>query len=103
MRSTSVPIDDVAGDHADVNGVIGGFLRDMAFAQASPPKMFGYERAAAAILALDEPLTALITADGMLHGGGPVKPRAGAPRPESSRILGGPRGEVAERLKAAVC
>ena len=38
---------------ADVNAVVGGYLRDLAFAQSSQQKMFGYKRAAAAILALD--------------------------------------------------
>ena len=41
---------------ADVNAVIGGFLRDLAFAQSSQQKMFGYKRAASAILGLDVPL-----------------------------------------------
>mgnify|MGYP003401750782 CR=1 FL=1 len=34
---------------ADVNAVVGGYLRDLAFAQSSQQKMFGYKRAAAAI------------------------------------------------------
>src|SRR5690349_7203741 len=50
--------------HADVNAVIGGYLRDLAFAQTSPQKMFGYKRAAAAILGLDVPLTDLCGPDG---------------------------------------
>ena len=40
--------------YADVNAVVGGYLRDLAFAQSSQQKMFGYKRAAAAILALDD-------------------------------------------------
>jgi histidinol phosphatase-like PHP family hydrolase len=44
---------------ADVNAVAAGFLRDLAYAQTSQPKMFGYKRAAAAVLALEEPLTRL--------------------------------------------
>src|SRR3569832_773462 len=44
---------------ADVNAVAAGFLRDLAYAQTSEPKMFGYKRAAAAVLALEEPLTNL--------------------------------------------
>jgi len=46
---------------ADVNAVAAGYLRDLAYAQTSQPKMFGYKRAAAAVLALEEPLTSLIT------------------------------------------
>ena len=42
--------------YADVNAVVGGYLRDLAFAQSSQQKMFGYKRAAAAIFALDMPL-----------------------------------------------
>ena len=43
----------------DVNAVAAGFLRDLAYAQTSEPKMFGYKRAAAAVLALEQPLTNL--------------------------------------------
>ena len=53
---------------ADVNAVIGGFLRDLAFAQSSQQKMFGYKRAAAAILALDVPLTDSSTQAARYHG-----------------------------------
>jgi histidinol phosphatase-like PHP family hydrolase len=52
--------------YADVNAVVGGYLRDLAFAQASPQKMFGYKRAAAAMLSLDRPLTDLLGPDGAL-------------------------------------
>jgi len=51
---------------SDINAVVGGLLRDLAFAQTAQPKMFGYKRAAAAVLALDTPLTELITAEGAL-------------------------------------
>jgi histidinol phosphatase-like PHP family hydrolase len=64
--------------YADVNAVIGGYLRDLAFAQPSQQKMFGYKRAAAAILALDRPLTDLVGSDGTLpriHGIGPGSAR----------------------------
>jgi hypothetical protein len=49
---------------ADVNAVVGGYLRDLAFAQSSQQKMFGYKRAAAAIFALDRPLSELIGPSG---------------------------------------
>jgi len=52
--------------YADINAVVGGYLRDLAFAQSSQQKMFGYKRAAAAILALDRPLTDLVGPDGAL-------------------------------------
>ena len=64
--------------YADVNAVVGGYLRDLAFAQLSQQKMFGYKRAAAAIFALDTPLTDLIGADGVwpkIHGIGPGSAR----------------------------
>ena len=48
--------------YADVNAVVGGYLRDPAFAQSSQQKMFGYKRAAAAIFALDMPFIALLAA-----------------------------------------
>jgi len=50
----------------DINAVVGGYLRDLAFAQSSQQKMFGYKRAAAAVLALDETLTQLMGPDGTL-------------------------------------
>jgi Helix-hairpin-helix domain len=50
--------------YADINAVVGGYLRDLAFAQSSQQKMFGYKRAAAAIFALDMPLTDVVSPDG---------------------------------------
>src|SRR5687768_16906152 len=64
----------------DVNAVVGGYLRDLAYAQASPQKMFGYKRAANAILALDTPLTDLIESSGRL----PKIPGIG---PGSARVI----------------
>jgi hypothetical protein len=52
-----MPLTPVSRSYADVNAVVGGYLRDLALAQSSPQKMFGYKRAAAAIFALDAPLT----------------------------------------------
>lgn len=66
--------------YADVNAVVGGYLRDLAFAQASQQKMFGYKRAAAAIFSLDVPLTDLIGPDGTL-------PRIPGIGPGSTRII----------------
>jgi len=72
-------VDDAPAD-ADVNAVIGGYLRDLAFSQSSQHKMFGYKRAAAAILALDVPLDNLIKPDGTL-------PRISGIGPGSTRII----------------
>ena len=66
--------------HADVNAVVGGYLRDLAFAQSSPQKMFGYKRAAAAILSLEKPLTELLGPDGAL-------PRIPGIGPGSTRVI----------------
>ena len=66
--------------YADVNAVVGGYLRDLAFAQSSQQKMFGYKRAAAAILALDVPLTDLVGPDGAL-------PRISGIGPGSTRVI----------------
>jgi putative hydrolase len=65
---------------ADVNAVVGGMLRDLAFAQSSQQKMFGYKRAAAAILALDMPLSELIGDSGDF-------PRISGIGPGSTRII----------------
>ena len=64
--------------HADVNAVVGGYLRDLAFAQPSPQQTFGYKRAATAILWLDTPLTELIAQTGScrrIPGIGPASAR----------------------------
>jgi len=66
--------------YADVNAVVGGYLRDLAFAQSSQQKMFGYKRAAAAILSLDEPLTELVGPNGAL-------PRIPGIGPGSTRVI----------------
>ena len=66
--------------YADVNAVVGGYLRDLAFVQSSQQKMFGYKRAAAAILALDIPLTDLVGSDGAL-------PRIAGIGPGSTRVI----------------
>jgi histidinol phosphatase-like PHP family hydrolase len=65
---------------ADVNAVVAGYLRDLAFAQSSEQKMFGYKRAAAAILALETALTELIGPEGTL-------PRISGIGPGSTRVI----------------
>ena len=52
--------------YGDVNAVAGGLLRDLAAVQTSPQKTFGYKRAAAAVLSLEQPLTELRRPDGTL-------------------------------------
>jgi hypothetical protein len=66
--------------HADVNAVVGAYLSDLAFAQSSPPKAFGYKRAANAILTLDRPLTDLLDSAGAL-------PRIPGIGPSSTRVI----------------
>jgi histidinol phosphatase-like PHP family hydrolase len=75
MRSNQ---DDVST--ADVNATVGGLLRDLAFAQSSQQKMFGYKRAAAAVLSLEQPLTELLGADRTL-------PRIRGIGPASTRVI----------------
>ncbi len=77
MAATPV---EASGVHTDVNAVVGGFLRDLAFAQSSQQKMFGYKRAAAAILGLDLPLTDLVGRDGAL-------PKISGIGPGSTRVI----------------
>jgi len=50
----------------DVNGVIAGLLRDLASAQTSTQKKWGYKRAAAAVSDLDQPIDTLVKPDGTL-------------------------------------
>jgi len=64
--------------YADVNAVVGGLLRDLAFVQTSPQRTFGYKRAASAVLSLDRPLTELRLPDRTLRkipGIGPASSR----------------------------
>jgi histidinol phosphatase-like PHP family hydrolase len=71
---------DVVRAYADVNAVVGGYLRDLAFAQSSPQKTFGYKRAAAVILSLETALTDLVADAGSL----PKIPGIG---PASARVI----------------
>jgi histidinol phosphatase-like PHP family hydrolase len=64
----------------DLNGKIAALLRDFAAIQKSKQQTWGYKRAAAAILALEEPIEALLQADGTLR----KIPNVG---PSSTRII----------------
>jgi histidinol phosphatase-like PHP family hydrolase len=64
----------------DVNAAVGGYLRDLAYAQSTPAKTFGYKRAAAAILSLDLPLTELVARN---HG----LPKIPGIGPASARVI----------------
>ena len=70
----------VQGPRTDVNAIVSGHLRDLAFAQSSQAKMFGYKRAAAAIFGLDVPLTDLM-------GPGGTLPRITGIGPSSTRVI----------------
>ena len=48
----------------DVNAVVSGYLRDLAFAQSTQGQMLGYKRAAAAVFELEEPISILTASDG---------------------------------------
>jgi len=63
-----------------MNGKIAALLRDFAAIQTSKPRMWGYKRAAAAILALEEPIESLLQPDGTLR----KIPNIG---PSSARII----------------
>ena len=55
-----------AGSDMDLNGQIAALLRDFA-ACRSKQRMWGYKRAAAAILALEEPIASFLQSDGTLR------------------------------------
>src|SRR5262245_19536216 len=69
-----------AASGMDLNGKIAALLRDFAAVQASKQKTWGYKRAAAAVLALEEPIESLVQPDGTLR----KIPNVG---PSSSRII----------------
>jgi histidinol phosphatase-like PHP family hydrolase len=50
----------------DLNAIVGGLLQDLATIQTEKPKTFGYKRAAAVVLGLEQPLTELVASDGTL-------------------------------------
>jgi histidinol phosphatase-like PHP family hydrolase len=64
----------------DRNGQIAALLRDFAAVQKSKQSMWGYKRAASAILALEQPIESLLNADGTLQ----KIPNIG---PSSTRII----------------
>src|SRR3954449_1227211 len=64
----------------DKNGLIAALLRDFAAIQKSKQSMWGYKRAASAILGLEEPIESLLQADGTLR----KIPNIG---PSSSRVI----------------
>src|SRR5438270_12241628 len=51
----------------DMNGRIAALLRDFAAVQKSKQSMWGYKRAASAILSLEQPIDTLLNADGTLQ------------------------------------
>lgn len=51
----------------DVNSRVAGWLRDLAFVQASPQRRWGYKRAASAVMQLEVPIDLLVNADGTLQ------------------------------------
>src|SRR5690348_357217 len=71
---------DATPDRVDINARIGDYLRDLAFVQSGRAQMFGYKRAAAAILALEEQLPTLRDR----HGG---LPRIAGIGPASTRVI----------------
>src|SRR3954466_15432935 len=56
-----------ASSGMDLNGKIAALLRDFAAIQKSKQSMWGYKRAASAVLALEEPIESLLQADGTLR------------------------------------
>ncbi len=69
-----------APGNGDTNLLVAGLLRDLAEAQTSTQRAWGYRQAAAAILGLDDPIERLVQADGTL----PRIPRIG---PSSTRVI----------------
>ena len=51
----------------DMNGMLAALLRDFAAIQKSKQKMWGYKRAASAILTLEEPIESFLQPDGTLR------------------------------------
>jgi histidinol phosphatase-like PHP family hydrolase len=58
---------DLVKSRPDTNAKVGALLRDLADVQSSQQSKWGYRRAAAAILDLEEPLESLLQPDGTLR------------------------------------
>ncbi len=69
-----------ASSGMDLNGQIAALLHDFGAVQKSKQSMWGYKRAASAVLALDEPIASFLKADGTLR----KIPNIG---PSSTRII----------------
>ncbi len=54
-------------DEADLNATIAGLLRDLAMAQTSEQRKWGYKRAASAVRNLDRPIESYLKSDGTLE------------------------------------
>lgn len=64
--------------YADINAVVGGLLRDLAYVQTSQQRVFGYKRAASVVLSLERPLIEMRHSNGTLEkipGIGPASSR----------------------------
>lgn len=70
----------MATNSADTNGKIAALLRDLAAVQKSKQSGWGYKRAAAAVLGLDEPIESFLQPDGTLK----KIPNVG---PKSERVI----------------
>ena len=70
----------MATNSADTNGKIAALLRDLAAVQKSKQSGWGYKRAAAAVLGLDEPIESFLLPDGTLK----KIPNVG---PKSERVI----------------
>ena len=92
-------------DEDDINATAGGLLRDLATVQTSDHKMFGYKRAAAAVLNLEEPLSSYVQRHGSvldISGIGPASARVihevlatgNSETVESAITQSGRRGEI---------
>jgi hypothetical protein len=64
----------------DINSIVAGWLRDLALAQTSAHRRWGYKRAASAVMRLDVPIDTLLNADGTLQ----KVPHVG---PASTRVI----------------
>jgi putative hydrolase len=64
----------------DTNGVVAALLRDLAAVQKNTQSSWGYKRAAAAVLALEEPIESFVEPDGTLR----KIPNIG---PKSARVI----------------
>jgi hypothetical protein len=89
-----------ASSGMDLNGQIAALLRDFGAVQKSKQSVWGYKRAASAILALDQPIASFLKPDGTLRKIAKHRPIIDTRHPRGAadrNVCDGGRGDCRQR------